>query len=473
MKRLLPDSIAGWLILVIVGGLFASQVLTAAIHYDSRRDAQTILENVRIAERVVALTRLVSLMPPEQRPGIAARVSRPTLLMTWEPNSAVDDDGADSLKTQLLTDVIAERQDDLGLRSIEVGHVDLPRWPIGGEMIESLFADEPQALRGPLQQVLAQRLTGPAFVISLQLPDQTWVNFAAPDAATVPVWSFESMALAAIVVIGVMALSVFGIQRLTAPLQTLALAAERLGHDVNAPPLPEQGSTDVRQALRAFNNMQARIQRFVEDRTRMIAAISHDLRTPITRLRLRAEFVDDPEQQAKMLADLADMETMIQATLSFAREEANPEPRREFDLVALLQSVCEDAPVVELMIEPGGGGPLCYSGQPVALRRGFGNLIDNAVKYGHRARVCLSIGADGITVTVDDDGPGLPEDELERVFKPFYRVEQSRSRDTGGTGLGLSVARTVLRAHGGDVVLANRPEGGLRAIVTLPRQSAA
>ncbi|MGH6930039.1 MAG: histidine kinase dimerization/phospho-acceptor domain-containing protein, partial [Dongiaceae bacterium] len=392
MRRLLPDSTAGWVILVIVGALLASQLLTAAIHYDGRRDAQTILENVRIAERVVALTRLVGLIPPEQRPSIVARVSRPTLLMTWEPNSAVDGADPDSLKTQLLSDVIAERQEDLGLRSIQVEHIDVSNWSMG-----SFFSKDTTELRGTLQQVLGQQLTGPAFIISLQLPDRTWINFAADDEATVPVWSFESLVLTAIVVIAVIAASVFGVQRLTAPLLTLARAAERLGRDVNAPPLPERGAADVRQALHAFNKMQTRIQRFVEDRTRMIAAISHDLRTPITRLRLRAEFIDDAEQQTKMLADLDDMETMIQSTLSFAREEANPEPRRDLDLAALLQGVCEDAADVDLMIEPEGTGPHPYNGQPVALRRGFGNLLDNSLKYGHRACVCLSIGTDAIT----------------------------------------------------------------------------
>ena len=463
MRRLLPDSIAGWVILVIVGGLLASQVLTAAIHYDSRHEAQTILENVRIAERVVVLTRLIGLLPPEQRPGIVARVSRPPVLVTWEPNSAVDGADTDNLRTQLMTDVIAERQQDLGLRSVQVEHRNVPNWAMG-----ALFNEGARELRGTLQQLLGQ-LSGPTYIISLQLPDRTWVNFAAADEATVPVWSLESLALIAIVLVAVIALSVFGIQRLTAPLLVLTQAAERLGRDVNAPPLPERGAADVRQALHAFNKMQNRIQRFVEDRTRMIAAISHDLRTPITRLRLRAEFVEDAEQQTKMLADLDEMETMIQSTLSFAREEANPEPRHELDLVALLQSVCEDAPEASLMIEPKGAGPLLYTGQPVALRRGFGNLLDNAGKYGHRARVCLSIGADIITVTVDDDGPGLPDEELERVFRPFYRVDTSRSRDTGGTGLGLSVARTVFRSHGGDAVLSNRSEGGLRATVTLPR----
>jgi len=473
MRRLLPDSIAGWVILVVITGLVASQVIAIAIHYDSRREAQTIIENVRIAERVITLTRLIGLITPEQRPDIVRSVSRPSLIVTWEPNSAVDATDPGNLKTQLLTEVIAERQENLGLRSIQVDYIDAPlELPIGDGVIDTLLSEGDQELRGTLRQALEQQLAGPTFVISLQLADATWVNFAAVDQATVPAWSHQSVALIAVMLVAVIALSVFGIRRLTAPLGTLAQAAERLGRDVNAPRLSERGASDVRKALRAFNTMQERIQRFIEDRTRMIAAISHDLRTPITRLRLRAEFIEDPEQQARMLADLDDMEIMIQSTLSFAREEANPEPRRELDLVALLRSICEDAPHVALAIEPADAETQPFGGQPVALRRGFGNLIDNAVKYGERARVCLSIGADGIAVTIDDDGPGLPKEELERVFRPFYRVEQSRSRDTGGVGLGLSVARTVFRAHGGDVGLANGPQGGLRATVNLPHSAA-
>jgi signal transduction histidine kinase len=472
MRRLLPDSIAGWVILVVITGLVASQLMAIAIHYDSRREAQTILEDVRIAERVVTLTRLIGLITPEQRPDLVRSVSRPSLVVTWEPNSAVDATDPGNVKTQLLTDVIAERQENLGLRSIQVDYIDAPfELPIGGGVIDTLLSDGEQELRGTLRQALEQQLAGPTFVISLQLPDSTWLNFAAVDQVTVPAWSHQSVALIAVMLIAIIALSVLGIRRLTAPLSTLAQAAERLGRDVNAPPLAERGASDVRKALHAFNTMQERIQRFVEDRTRMIAAISHDLRTPITRLRLRAEFVEDPEQQARMLADLDDMETMIQSTLSFARGDANPEPRRELDLVALLHSICEDSADIELTVEPADTETLPFHGQPVALRRGLCNLIDNATKYGERAHVCLSIGGDSIVVTVDDDGPGLPEQELERVFLPFYRVEQSRSRDTGGVGLGLSVARTVFRAHGGDVVLANRPQGGLRATGTLPHSA--
>ena len=216
--------------------------------------------------------------------------------------------------------------------------------------------------------------------------------------------------------------------------------------------------------------MQDRIRRFVEDRTQMLAAISHDLGTPITRLRLRAEFVDDKEQRKKMLADLDDMEKMVFSALSFARDEAASEPHAMVDLRTLLQRVCDDMADAGYAITLDvGNGAVPYGCRPAALRRALTNLIDNAIKYGRRARVSLDHDQDGFLIRIDDNGPGIPNDLQEDAFKPFRRLEASRSRETGGTGLGLTLARTIIRAHGGDVTLVNRTEGGLRVEARLPR----
>jgi signal transduction histidine kinase len=215
--------------------------------------------------------------------------------------------------------------------------------------------------------------------------------------------------------------------------------------------------------------MQERLQRFVHDRVQMTAAISHDLRTPITRLRLRAEFVEDEEQRRKMLADLADMEAMIDTTLTFAREEASTEPKANVDLLSMIGNVCEDRPQVSLEIGPDLGSRFSYPCRPLAIQRCVGNVVDNAVKYGGCARVRLDASPSSVTVAVDDDGPGIPLEEQERVFAPFERLETSRNAETGGTGLGLSIARTIARAHGGDVTMANRSAGGLRVTIVLPR----
>jgi len=224
----------------------------------------------------------------------------------------------------------------------------------------------------------------------------------------------------------------------------------------------------VRRAAQAFNIMQGRVRRLVEDRTQMLAAISHDLRTPITRLRLRAEFVDDDVQRDKMLSDLDEMERMIASTLAFARDDAAREIRRPTDIAALVQGLVED--LVATGIEASYAGPesLVMRARPMGLKRAVANLLDNAGKYGKRARVRLEARPGDVLVVIDDDGPGIAEGDREMVFAPFVRLETSRSRDTGGTGLGLSIARAGIRAHGGDIQLANRPEGGLRVTVELP-----
>ena len=468
MRRLLPTSMAGWLILLIVLGLGVSQAVTIAIHYDSRREAQLLLENVRIAERIVAVTRAIDLLRLEERPAIAVGVSKSGLIVAWEPGNAVNKNKPRNDRAQLIAEVIDDRHEGLELLGIEADYFPAP-WSFGGTgTFDTLFGERVNDVHGRMRNVLDQNPGEGMYVISLQLADRTWVNIAAPDVETVPAWSTATTALILVTLVIVLGLSVLGIRLLTAPLSTLTQAAERLGRNVNAPPLPEAGASDVIQAIRAFNEMQERIRRFVEDRTRMIAAISHDLRTPITRMRLRAELIGESEQQQKMLADLAEMETMIASTLSFAREDANPEARQRIDLVELLTAVCADIPQARLSMEP-SSAPVPIDAQPVALRRGFTNLIDNAVRYGSEAQIALGSDDDNIIVTIDDKGPGITDEQLDRVFRPFYRLDSSRSRDTGGTGLGLAVARTVFHAHGGDVLLSNRNGTGLRATVTLPR----
>jgi len=245
--------------------------------------------------------------------------------------------------------------------------------------------------------------------------------------------------------------------------------APRLGRGEAVPPVPERGPADVRETTRAFNRMHGRLQRFVQDRTRMLAAISHDLRTPITSLRLRAEFIEDEEIRQKILETLDDMQRMTEATLAFAREEAAQEDTRPFDLAALIDSVCADLADIGQDVVFAGAARSHDLGRPSSLKRALRNLIENAVAYGRRARVALDAGEDEWRIVIDDDGPGIPAADFERVFAPFVRLEESRSRETGGIGLGMAIARSIVRGHGGDITLANRPDGGLRALIHLPR----
>jgi signal transduction histidine kinase len=277
-----------------------------------------------------------------------------------------------------------------------------------------------------------------------------------------------TLALAIAVCITVSLTSLLFARAFSRQLAGFARAAEAVGRSIDAPPLREMGPREIRLAARALNQMQERLRRFVRDRTQMLAAISHDLRTPLTRLRLRAEFLEDGDLRRRMLIDIAEMEAMIRETLAFARDDGARERRTRDRLDRLLEEMCRVMHDGGAEIECRVPGPVEFEYSPVAMRRALGNLADNAVKYGKSARIVLDLGPGQATITIDDDGPGIPEEQQERVFQPFQRLDASRNRDTGGVGLGLSVARTIIRGHGGDVTVANRPGGGLRATVTLP-----
>jgi signal transduction histidine kinase len=304
--------------------------------------------------------------------------------------------------------------------------------------------------------------------VAVKLSDGEWLTFATtlPQGAPSVSWQFIiSMALMGLIVLAV---SVWVVRRVTAPLGMLSAAADRLGRDVAAEPLAEAGTIEMQRAARAFNRMQERLRRLVESRTQMLAALSHDLRTPLTLLRLRAEEVANTDERDKMLATIGEMDEMIGTTLAFARDEVRAEPRRRVDVAALLESVVDDMADAGLPVTMAPAAPLIQDCQPGALKRALANLLDNAVKYGKRARAAIATAGKTIEITIDDDGPGIPEAELPRVFQPFYRVEDSRNRDTGGTGLGLAIAQSIVQAHGGELTLANRAGGGLRACITLP-----
>ena len=447
MVRILPKSIAGRTTMALIAGVLLIMTISAAVFSLSLFDGARPLRPGRLIERVVSLTAIVNDVPAAVRPDVLSTVHHPGLVVRWVPHARARASVARDWTTAWVERRLRRALRRIGIGTVVVGHLQDPARPVGGLAF---------ARAGPL-------------VVWVELADGTWLNFAAAEE-----WhSFSRLigfALAIVIVGGgITGLAVWVARKVTAPLGHFAAAAARLGTDVEAPPLSESGPTEIREAAEAFNLMQKRIRRFLEDRTLMVAAVSHDLRTPITRMRLRAEFIDDDEQRAKMLKDLDDMEAMIASTIAFAREETATEPRIEVDLGDLLEDVRSSLVDAGLTIRLERPDDVTYECRPMALKRAFANLIENAVTYGGSTVVGLADRDDHVVVTIDDDGPGIPEDEREKVFAPFYRLERSRSRDTGGTGLGLSVARTVIRGHGGDVTLTNRAEGGLRQMVVLPR----
>lgn len=269
-----------------------------------------------------------------------------------------------------------------------------------------------------------------------------------------------------------LALVLYAITRnITRPLSDLARAADAVGRGESHPPLQERGAKELRDATRAFNTMQDRLHRYLDSRTRVLAAMSHDLRTPLTRLRLRAEAIEDPEMQTRFIADLDEMSQMVGGALNLFKGLNDAEAAKPLIVDDLIESL--QAEYAELgasfAIEGHSDGPI--QAKPQALKRCLSNLLHNAVKYAEHAVVHIADGRE-LVISIRDEGPGIPEAELEQVFEPFYRVESSRNRDTGGTGLGLSIARDIAQAHGGSITLRNLPAGGLEAVVTLPRGNA-
>lgn len=256
---------------------------------------------------------------------------------------------------------------------------------------------------------------------------------------------------------------------LSRPIRRFSEAAERLSENLDSDPLVERGPREARQAAHSFNRMQRRIREQVQQRTRMLGAVSHDLRTPLARLKLRLEQVEDRRLQQQMRQDLDDMISMLDATLSYLHEGRTSEALQWYDLQALVESLCENAQDHGLSAEPSGTCAPLHT-QPMALRSCLANLLDNALRYGGATLVQLSDSASEVRICVIDHGPGIAEDQREAVFEPFFRLEGSRNRNSGGVGLGMTIAREAVLRLGGTLSLEQTPGGGLTALVTLPRR---
>ncbi|MBO1519212.1 ATP-binding protein [Oceanisphaera pacifica] len=303
----------------------------------------------------------------------------------------------------------------------------------------------------------------------IELNDGRWLSFTSLTDSDIPGWSAKAV-LSFIVLAALLAgLMIWLLQRTTRPLNELALQAERLGRGDKPEPINESGPREIRDTLSAFNRMQNRLDRFVSDRTHMLAAISHDLRTPITTLQLRCEFLPDGEDKQKIQQSLKLMEQMLNATLQFAREDGLAEPINNLDLTSLLQSVCDDLQDNGHSVVLTAQDTILYRGRSTALRRALQNLLDNGVKYGDKVETSLSATHEQIQINIRDFGPGIADDQLAEVFKPFIRLDSARNVEGGSIGLGLAIARTLIHQHGGQLLLSNHPQGGLLAQIFLPR----
>jgi len=471
--RLLPQSLFGRLVLVLLGGLILAQLATGYINLAERGQLLHQSGGLRLAQRIADIAKLLDSLPPAERrrvvaafdaPPLAISLDRPPMAADREPQEA---DLQRSMLGSVLRSALGDQMEVRVTRPEGAPERFRQRRRLGppdGPMMPHRMGDRGMAEFSPESTF---------FTVQIALRDGTWVTFdtfLSPQIAAIPL----RVALTLLILLGtVIVLSLVAVRWVTGPLSSLANAADRLGADINRPPLPETGPVEVQRAARAFNTMQRRLSRFIADRTRILAAMSHDLQTPITRMRLRTEMLDDEAVRGKFARDLEEMESMVAQTLDFMRDAGSDEPVRRVDVMALLESLQTDYEEAGDTVDIEGGIAQPYPCRPHALRRCLTNIVDNAIRYGRRATLRVEDGAERIAIRVLDEGPGIPEEELEKAFEPFFRGETSRSRETGGTGLGLGIARNIARAHGGDLSLRNRPEGGLEATLTLPRVGAA
>jgi signal transduction histidine kinase len=338
------------------------------------------------------------------------------------------------------------------------------------------YTPEPEDDYGPATSLLppppTMHVPPVRWRMSIQLNDGVWLNAEYLYERGLPSWMKTVMYQNGLTFALMILFTVPGIGYATYRLSDLARAADKLGRGEEVPPLVETGSREIRRVTQAFNQMSLRLRRFVQGRTQMLAGISHDLRTPITGLRLRTELVDDEQNRDRMLALIDDMHHLTEATLRLARDDSFTEKSDTIDVSALLGGIVDDLTDVGIDVTADVKPGIYVMCRPHSLRRAIRNLAENGAKYGQRSRIFLEEDSESVRIIVDDDGPGIPEDKIEKAFQPFVRLEESRNRDTGGSGLGLAITRSIILNHGGEVTLANRPEGGLRATIILPKSKA-
>jgi signal transduction histidine kinase len=417
-------------LLVYLGGVLAYSLLA--------REAAERVRILQIADRLDTAMNTLAELSPGARAAAARALSSPSFRIVWSPTPLVDDAGADDPSLHSLRRRLIGHTSELSGRAIHL------RW-------------DDHALAGSHSLLLG----------AAQLPDHSYIVFSAALIPTA-IPPLPSVLLdVSFVFVSIVVVAIFLLYNINAPLRRLAEAADRYGR---ARPviLPERGPREIVQVERAFNALQHRIHRLIADRTQALAAVSHDLRTPIARLRLRCGFVADKALQTECERDLAEMEAMIDATLAYLRGEEDAEPPRPTDVVAMLATLVDAAVDAGKQATLAGPRHAVLRLRALSIKRAVANLIDNAIIYGGCARVALERTPEGLRITIDDAGPGIADADLPTVFEPFQRLETSRNRGTGGVGLGLTIARQAIEREGGSIRLLNRPAGGLRVEVRLP-----
>lgn len=476
ISRLLPKSLSGQLIGLILIALLGGHLVALVILADERQEALESASRGEVLARSATIARLLSISPPALQNQILENAQSPFV------EFSVSDESATNHPPQSLRerDVAARLRDMLDNQAAPV-HVRLGNGNrfLGGDRSDN---DDGGATRKkPRDSFFHRHEDGNQWrrhfrwgiQLSVRLANGQWLNAATQSPVRKSSWALQSLLALGISIFMIVVAVILSVRRITRPLATLATAADAVGRGETTSDIAEVGPQDVQRTIRAFNRMRNRLETFVEDRTNLLAAISHDLRSPVTSLRLRAEFIEDEQLRGEILETLAEMQTIIETTLIFARDDTRTEDSRPTDLAALIEGLVSDFQEQGNNCSYSGPERFVITGRPVSLKRAIRNLLENAITYGGSARVTLIPGdpdsRSDHRILIEDSGPGIAEADIEHIFEPFVRLETSRSRETGGIGLGLAITRSILRGHGGDVRAENRPDGGLRVTASLPQ----
>lgn len=474
----LPSSLRGRFVVIMIAGVLAAQAASYALWTSQVRASQ--LEQLdelssNMAFSIASTMRFFRSLPVDYRHIVLDQLrsmgGTRFFVSVNERRIPVEDIGSGPEKEVVVDNVRAILTRQLSIDDVVVEFSRPETLRVFNN--EVLLYDLPP--RWGQHSLLMEPLSPPILVVQLELAPDTWLYVATllgvPDIFSGYRWlSEERLLVGVLVLLSVLALSLLGITSVTRPLARLSRAARQLGDDLDSPPLKESGPKEVAATAVAFNRMQRRIQEQIDERERLFSAISHDLKTPITRMRLRAEMLDDTAQRERFCASLDELSELVKGALASVKGLDLHEDPQPTDLNALLLEIVEG-----LRLHGGEvslyGTVLPLTVKPLALKRCLANLLENAVFYGQKATVTIEEQEGVVTLSIHDNGPGIPDAQLSRVFSPFVRLEASRSRYTGGSGLGLGIARHIARAHGGDIVLTNHSSGGLVATLTLPRQT--
>ncbi len=454
-KRWLPRSLTTQWLLLMLTALIVAQVVSIQIYRSERDETLGLINNRFALSRLLSVVRLLQDTPPELHREIL-RASR-----------------SESLSLRVETAPLTPEQRSTGFEQRVRNELNYPA-NLAIQISVEMPDGPPHPVDVPYPHIGRQHMGRPPardirLYGAIQLNNTTWLNFSSFADIEPPAWSRRAVVSLLLMAAILTVLTTWLLRRVNQPLRKLASHAEQYGRGLTLPPIEETGPIEIRETLAAFNRMQLRLDRFVQDRTRMLASISHDLRTPLTSLRLRSEFMPDGEDKERMQQTMTDMEEMLRATLAFSREDQQDEPVRSVDLISLLQSMADDYQDAGQQVQCLSDGQYPYLCRSSLLRRVLQNLVDNALTYAGDAELSLEVDAEQLILRVRDHGPGIPEEALDEVMKPFVRLDSARNTEGGSVGLGLAIARTLIHRQGGELLLANHPDGGLLASLILPR----